>query len=103
MSVLNDGTWLHWPPHLDDQFADAIKIGDTLEAVGFVETAPRGEVHFEVRRLTNTRTNTTVQNPELADRGPIGIDAPRWSPGVVFRAVVNNEDCGSCRSKLNRL
>ena len=75
--VLDSGTWLHWPPHLDDRFANMIKPGDRLQATGRVETGKRGEVRFEVQSVTNLRTNTTVENPELADgRSPRSVTAP---------------------------
>jgi hypothetical protein len=68
--MLEDGTWLHWPPHLEDQFADIGRTGDELEAVGRRETGPRGDSHFEVRSVTNLRTNAKVENPDFAGGPP---------------------------------
>jgi hypothetical protein len=65
-AMLDNGTWLHWPPHLQDRFAGAIKVGDQVRANGRSETGPAGDVHFEVQRVTNVGTNATVANPDLA-------------------------------------
>jgi len=37
-AVLDDGTWLHWPPHMQDRFAGMIKEGDRVRATGRTET-----------------------------------------------------------------
>jgi hypothetical protein len=66
-AVLDNGTILHWPPHLEDAFQGIAAVGDRVEVTGRTETAPRGEVHFEVQRLTNLRTNAVAVND---DRGP---------------------------------
>ena len=31
-AMLDDGTWLHWPPHLQDRFASILKKGDRVRA-----------------------------------------------------------------------
>jgi hypothetical protein len=63
---LDNGTWLHWPPHMQDRFAKAIKVGDQVRATGRTETGPAGDTHFEVQSVTNVATNVTVENPDLA-------------------------------------
>ena len=68
---LDNGTWLHWPPHMQDRFAGAIKVGDQIRATGRTETGPAGDAHFEVQGVTNLGTNATVENPDLAI-GPAG-------------------------------
>jgi hypothetical protein len=78
-AVLDDGTVLHWPPHLEDQFKDVAAVGDKIEATGRTETAPRGEVHFEVARVTNLRTNATVENDDRRPPPP-GRRGPRPEP-----------------------
>ncbi|MBI1917401.1 MAG: OB-fold nucleic acid binding domain-containing protein [Planctomycetes bacterium] len=75
-AVLDDGTWLHWPPHLQDRFADILKEGDRVRATGRTETGPAGDTHFEVQSVTNLRNNATAENPDFAD-GP-----PPSPPGV---------------------
>ncbi|HVW39536.1 MAG TPA: hypothetical protein VHB99_19595, partial [Pirellulales bacterium] len=73
-AVLDDGTMLHWRPHLEDEFQAAVKVGDEVEAAGRTEIAPRGEEHFEVERLTNLRTKAVAMNddrrPPKPPKGP---------------------------------
>jgi hypothetical protein len=64
-AMLDNGTSLHWPPHMQDRFAAAIKVGDQVRATGRSETGPAGDVHFEVQNVTNVETNATVANPDL--------------------------------------
>jgi hypothetical protein len=74
-AMLDNGTWLHWPPHMQDRFTGAIKVGDQVRATGRTETGPAGDVHFEVQSVTNVGTNATVANPDLAG-GPAGAGQP---------------------------
>jgi hypothetical protein len=62
--ILNNGKWVHWPPHLEDRFTSIIAKGDSLRAVGFTETGPKGDTKLEVSVLTNTRTGKSAQNPD---------------------------------------
>src|SRR5260370_9010212 len=50
-AVLDDGTWLHWPPHMQDRFTGILKEGDRVRATGRPETGPAGDPHFEVPHL----------------------------------------------------
>ncbi|HVX61426.1 MAG TPA: hypothetical protein VHC19_12515, partial [Pirellulales bacterium] len=87
-AVLDDGTVLHWPPHMEDQFKDVAAVGDSVEATGSTETGKRGEVRFEVARLTNFQTNATAVNddprPPKGPKGPKGRE-PRRAPRAEFR------------------
>lgn len=65
-AVLDDGTVLHWPPHLADSFAGIIGKGDRVKATGFEETTPKGDEHFELESLTNLDTNKSFENDEAA-------------------------------------
>jgi hypothetical protein len=76
-ALLDNGTWLHWPPHLEQRFADLFQKGDTLEAVGRAETAPRGEAHFEVQSITNIRTGEKAANPDVIGAPAFGSAEPR--------------------------
>lgn len=67
-AVLDDGTVLHWPPHLEDRFADIVARGDRIKATGFEETGRKGEERFEVEMVTNLRTDKSAEN----DGGPRG-------------------------------
>lgn len=69
-AVLDDGTVLHWPPHLEDRFADLVKQGSRVKATGFNETTRRGDRHFEVASLTNIETDKTAQNDERREARP---------------------------------
>lgn len=70
-AVLDNGTWLHWPPHMQDRFADFIKSGDKVRATGRTETGPAGDTHFEIERVTNIRTNASAENPDYAFGPPL--------------------------------
>jgi hypothetical protein len=61
-AVLDDGTVIHWPPHLAEQFAGIAVRGDQLRVTGWMETGPEGDTHLEVRTVTNLRTNASVEN-----------------------------------------
>jgi hypothetical protein len=76
-AVLDDGTWLHWPPHMQDRFADALRKGDRVRATGRTEAGPAGDTHFEVRSVTNLRTDDTAENPDFANGPPPPPPGPR--------------------------
>jgi hypothetical protein len=72
-AMLDDGTWLHWPPHMQERFSTILKRGDQVRATGRMETGRRGETRFEVQSVTNLRTNASADNPDFAlgpQRGP---------------------------------
>jgi hypothetical protein len=70
-AVLDDGTVIHWPPHLADRFSAIVARGDRIRAVGRMETGPAGDTHLEVQTVTNLRTNDLREN-----------DAPAPGPGL---------------------
>ena len=78
-AVLDDGTWLHWPPHLQSRFTDIIKEGDRVRATGRTETGPAGDTHFEVQRVTNLRSDAVAENPDFANGPPTPPDRRRLS------------------------
>src|SRR5207244_1410036 len=63
--MLADGTWVHWPPHLEARFKAIVARGDRIEATGRWETGKKGETKFEVRRVTNLRTGAARTNPDM--------------------------------------
>ena len=69
-AVLDDGTWLHWPPHMQDRFAALLSTGDQVRATGRTETGPAGDTHFEVQSVTDLRTNAMAENPDFANGPP---------------------------------
>jgi hypothetical protein len=108
-AVLDDGTVIHWPPHLGDRMSGLAIRGDQVRATGYLETGPEGDTHLEVRTITNLRTNASFENDATAPppppargpgrrRGPIpppppdprpvgrvGVDAARSLQGTVQR------------------
>ncbi len=71
-AVLDNGTALHWPPHLEAVFQKVATEGARVRAVGRIETAPRGETHFEVQSVTNTATGAVANNDDFGGPGPRG-------------------------------
>jgi hypothetical protein len=68
--VLDDGTALHWPPHMQDRFTDILKEGDRVQATGRTESGPAGDTHFEVQSVTNLRSNAQAENPDFVSGPP---------------------------------
>jgi len=69
-AVLDDGTVIHWPPHLADRFSAIVTRGDRIQAVGRMETGPAGDTHLEVQTVTNLRTNDSRENDALPPGDP---------------------------------
>jgi hypothetical protein len=67
-AVLDNGTVLHWPPHLSERFVSIVTTGDRVRAVGWMETGPEGDTHLEAQTITNLRTNASGEN----DAPPVG-------------------------------
>jgi hypothetical protein len=89
-AVLDDGTVLHWPPHLADRFAEVAKKGAHVTADGILRTGPEGDTRLEVRTLTNTDTDATVRNDEPGPKGkrPKGPPPPRSERIETIRGTV---------------
>jgi hypothetical protein len=62
--ILRDGTWVHWPPHLEDRFKDIVAKGDRVRATGYWETGPEGDTKLEVSTLTNLDSGKASENPD---------------------------------------
>src|SRR5207248_2224424 len=73
-AVLDDGTVIHWPPHLTDRFTAILARGDRVKASGWMETGPAGDTHLEVRTATNLRTNASASNDAGLPPGRIAVD-----------------------------
>jgi hypothetical protein len=100
-AVLDDGTVIHWPPHLADRFTTIVVRGDRVKVSGWIETAPAGYTHFEVLAATNLRTHASARNdiagpppgPGRVDRDELGdFAAPPSRPGDVERRLKALED-----------
>jgi hypothetical protein len=70
-AVLDDGTVIHWPPHLADRFTGVVARGDRIKVSGWMETGPAGDTHLEVQTATNLRTNASASN-NIAGQLPRG-------------------------------
>jgi hypothetical protein len=82
--MLTDGTWVHWPPHLDDHFSSIVAKGDKVKVIGWMETGPKGDTKLEVSSLTNLNTNQTREN----DRFPPAVIEARPGSGSAFGEAV---------------
>jgi hypothetical protein len=74
--LLTDGTEVHLPPHLSDQLATAVRLGDAVSVRGYrFSAAPL----IVATAVTDTATNQTV-----VDQGPPppGTRPPPLPPGV---------------------
>ena len=69
-AILDDGTVIHWPPHLADRFSAVIARGDRVQLSGWMETGPAGDTHFELQSATNLRTNASTGD-NMARPAPI--------------------------------
>jgi hypothetical protein len=69
-ATLDDGTVIHWPPHLADRFTAVIAKGDRIRVAGRMETGPAGDTHLEAQTVTNLRTNASAENDFGPPRGP---------------------------------
>jgi NADPH-dependent ferric siderophore reductase len=67
---LEDGTVVHWPPHLGERFASIVKRGDRVEVVGWDETKPKGEKVLEVRTVLNVATRERRTNEDAPPARP---------------------------------
>jgi hypothetical protein len=83
-AVLDDGTVIHWPPHLEERFKSLAAQGERVRVTGRLETGPKGDTHFEVATLTNLRTKTSADNdappPPRGPRGKREKRGPRPQP-----------------------
>lgn len=75
-AVLDDGTVLHWPPHLEDRFTEVVKKGSRVKVVGLDEVNREGERRLEVNTVTNTDTRATAENDGRGPRGKKGKAPP---------------------------
>ncbi len=87
-AMLNDDTWVHWPPHLADRFTEVVRKGDRVRAVGRWETGKKGETKFEVSTVTNLRTGNVGVNPDL----PAPADVERGAARGVARGAAPGGD-----------
>lgn len=63
--ILDDGTWVHWPPHLGDEFSPLAKVGQRIDANGRKELNKEGEEWFETFRLINLGSKASFERDEM--------------------------------------
>jgi hypothetical protein len=63
-AMLDDGTWIHWPPHMADRFTEVVRKGDRVRVLGRWETGKKGDTKLEVSTVTNLRTGNAATNPD---------------------------------------
>src|SRR5207244_7710113 len=108
--MLSDGTWVHWPPHLEGRFKDIAARGDRVRATGRTETGPAGDTHFEVQSVTNLGTDDAAENPDFANGPPApppGRGGPKGKAGPpperrVARADRDDADVSTVRGRVDR-
>lgn len=99
--VLDDGTWVHWPPHLERRFTGIAK-GDRLRVIGFMETGKEGDTKLEVSTLTNLSTGKTIDNPDRPASSSVRR-RPDRAGNVEDRLQALEEQIGLLRLELQRL
>jgi hypothetical protein len=96
-AILDDGTVIHWPPHLADRFSTLVARGDRVRASGWLEPGPAGDSHFEVQSLTNLRTGGIARvdglnSPPNGANGSTDFAAPADRANNVERRLKALED-----------
>jgi hypothetical protein len=72
-AVLDDGTTIHWPPHLGDRVAEIVAKGDRIRATGRMETGPEDDTHLEIQSVRNLSTRKSFDRDD--DPPPPRADA----------------------------
>ncbi len=79
-AVLEDGTVIHWPPHLADRFTAVVAKGERVRVVGRMETGPAGDTHLGAETATNIRTNASAENDDVPPHRAQGPGRPPGPP-----------------------
>ena len=106
-ALLDNGTTLHWPPHLQASFTKVLAVGDRVTATGQRETAPRGERQFEVQLVKNVRTGASAENddrrglrgPARGPRGPMPVGTASGHYGARYRPQFDDRSHGGSRRR----
>lgn len=63
--ILEDGTWIHWPPHLADEYAPLAQPESRVQAKGRKEVNREGKEWFETFTLTNQETKASYEREDV--------------------------------------
>ena len=110
-AILDDGTMIHWPPHLSERFSAVMAQGDRVRVSGWMETGPAGDTHFELQSATNLRTNaTTGDDParpapvySAADGSTDFAASPQPAENVERRLKALEDQIAQLRDEIRRL
>src|SRR5439155_435302 len=78
--VLDNGTIVHYPPHLGPQVGAMIALGNQVRVSGWMTTGPMGDPRLEAQTITNITTNTALNVAAVLPPGP-GIAPPPIGTG----------------------
>ena len=102
-AMLNDDTWIHWPPHLENQFTGVVHKGDRVRVVGRWETGKKGDTKLEVSTVTNLRTGKVAANPDLPSPDDADRAAGAGSSSVEKRLRALEDRLDELTEELQRL
>jgi len=72
-AVLDNGTVIHWPPHMERKITACVSKGDRIRVAGRMGAGPAGDSRFEAQHITNL--NTTIGH-EIVDNPLAPLPVP---------------------------
>lgn len=87
--VLDNGTQLHFPPHMGSQVTEKLRVGDRVDVDGRPETRPDGSRVFEARLISSGKLQVRMDPPRRRGKEP---ESPMEAHGKVDRFVTNPHD-----------
>jgi hypothetical protein len=90
---MDDGTIVHFPPHIGRKVVQTFNVGDTIKVEGRNETRPEGEVVFEVTKIIGASQTIVVDHPSppLKRTKRHENDTPLNTKGTVKVLVRNHQ------------
>ena len=64
---LDDETEVKFPPHLGSKLEQCFAVGDEVLAEGRRHETPKGDIHLHADRITNQKTNASINRHEEAN------------------------------------
>jgi beta-lactamase regulating signal transducer with metallopeptidase domain len=59
--LLNDGTDVHFPPHMEKRITAAVAKGDRVRVSGGLHVGPKGDTHLDAESITNLGSQTMIR------------------------------------------